>query len=81
MRVYLDNCCYNRPYDQPFQTRIVNEARAKMEIQLAIAEGRLDLVASHMLVAENTRCPNPMARAYNLNFMHKYAEIDSGVVL
>ena len=74
MRIYLDNCCYNRPYDQSLQTRIVNEARAKMEIQLAIAEGKLELVASYMLVAENTKCPIQMAREYNLNFMHKFAK-------
>ena len=74
MRVYLDNCCYNRPYDQPLQTRIVNEARAKMEIQLAISEGKLDLAVSHMLVAENTRCPNPIAKAYNLGFMREHAK-------
>ena len=74
MMIYLDNCCFNRPYDQPTQTRIVTEALAKMEIQLAISEGKLDLAVSHMLVAENTRCPNPMAKAHNLRFMHEHAK-------
>lgn len=74
MKIYLDNCCFNRPYDQPTQTRIVTEALAKMEIQLAISEGKLDLAVSHMLVAENTRCPNPMAKAHNLRFMHEHAK-------
>lgn len=75
MRIYLDNCCYNRPYDQPVHTRIVNEARAKMEMQVDIIEGKLELAVSHMLVAENTRCPNPVARTHNLNFMRNYARI------
>ena len=74
MKIYLDNCCFNRPYDQPTQTRIVTEALAKMEIQLAISEGKLDLAVSHMLVAENTRCPNPMAKVHNLRFMHEHAK-------
>ena len=74
MKVYLDNCCFNRPYDQPLQTRIINEARAKMEIQSAIADGRLDLVTSYMLVAENMKCPIQMARAYNITFMFRYAK-------
>ena len=75
MRINLDNCCFNRPYDQPLQTRIVNEARAKMEIQLAIAKGKLELAASFMLVAENAKCPMQMAREYNLNFMYRYAKV------
>lgn len=75
MRVYLDNCCFNRPYDQPLQTRIINEARAKMEIQLAIAKGKLELAASFMLVAENAKCPMQMAREYNLYFMHTFAKV------
>ena len=74
MKIYLDNCCFNWPYDQPTQTRIVTEALAKMEIQLAISEGKFDLAVSHMLVAENTRCPNPMAKAHNLRFMHEHAK-------
>ena len=29
MRVYLDNCCYNRPYDEQVQLRIRLETEAK----------------------------------------------------
>jgi hypothetical protein len=30
-RVYLDNCCYNRPYDDQSQSKIVKETETKFE--------------------------------------------------
>jgi hypothetical protein len=33
MRVYLDNCCYNRPFDDQKRLRIRLEAEAKMAVQ------------------------------------------------
>ena len=33
MRVYLDNCCYNRPFDPQEQLRIRLETEAKLEVQ------------------------------------------------
>jgi hypothetical protein len=33
MRVYLDNCCYNSPFDEQAQLRVRLETEAKMEIQ------------------------------------------------
>jgi len=38
MRVYLDNCCYNRPYDDQTQMRINLETQAKLYIQQLIRE-------------------------------------------
>ena len=54
-KVYLDNCCYNRPYDDQTQTRIKEETQAKMSIQRAIINGDLDLVTSTILYYENSR--------------------------
>ena len=71
MRVFLDNCAFNRPYDSPSHVRIVNEANSKMAIQRQIASGRIELAVSFMLFAETKRCPNAMAREYNLAFMKK----------
>ena len=45
MRIYLDMCCYNRPYDDQAQTRIALESQAKLHIQSMIKEGRYDLVS------------------------------------
>ena len=33
MRIYLDNCCYNRPYDDQSQMRVFLESQAKLHIQ------------------------------------------------
>ena len=52
-RIYLDNCCYNRPYDDQSQLRINLEALAKLEIQQRIRDGKIELVSSYILLAEN----------------------------
>ena len=31
MRVYLDNCCYNRPFDEQTQLKVRLETEAKEE--------------------------------------------------
>ena len=33
MRVYLDNCCYNRPFGDQGQVRIRLETEAKLRVQ------------------------------------------------
>jgi hypothetical protein len=38
MRVYLDNCCFNRPFDDQSQARVRLEAEAKLEIQQRIKD-------------------------------------------
>lgn len=53
-KVYLDNCCYGRPYDDQSQIRIHLEAQAKLAIQSQIVEERYILVASSFLLYENS---------------------------
>ena len=53
MKIYLDNCCYNRPYDDQTQFRIHLETEAKLHIQDMVKNGKLDLVTSYMLDYEN----------------------------
>ena len=55
MRIYLDNCCYNRPYDDQTQMRVSLEAQAKLHIQELIRSGSFELAASYMLTYENSR--------------------------
>jgi predicted nucleic acid-binding protein len=47
--VYLDNCCYNRPFDDQTQIVIQFETIAKLFIQSLIQEKKLDLVWSFIL--------------------------------
>ena len=55
LRIYLDNCCYNRPYDDQTQIRISLEAQAKIYIQRMIEAGEIELASSYMLIYENSR--------------------------
>lgn len=57
LRIYLDNCCYNRPFDDQSQLKIHLETQAKLYIQAKIKEGVYDLVWSYILDYENGRNP------------------------
>ena len=52
MRVYLDNCCYNRPFDDQTQLKVRLETEAKLSIQAMMRMGVLEYVWSDMLVTE-----------------------------
>ena len=62
MRIYLDNCSYNRPYDDQTQIRVALEAQAKLYIQERVKEGTLELVGSYILDYEMSRNPYEMKR-------------------
>ena len=57
MRIYLDSCCYNRPYDD--QTNITNslETQAKLTIQECIRLDRYELCTSAALYHEIDASP------------------------
>lgn len=57
MRVYLDNCMFNRPFDDQSHIRIRLEAEAKLYIQQQIREQKLELVWSYILEFENAQNP------------------------
>ena len=62
MRVYLDNCCLNRPFDDQEQPRIRLEAEAKLLIQDSIRARHLELAWSYVLDYENDANPFPERR-------------------
>jgi hypothetical protein len=55
--VYLDNCCFNRPFDDQGQVRVRLETEAKLEIQRRIKDKELELAWSYMLDYENQANP------------------------
>ena len=57
MKIYLDNCCFNRPFDDQSQIRIKLEAEAKLQIQGDIQDEKFELVWSYILEAENIANP------------------------
>ena len=60
--VYLDNCSFNRPFDDQRHMRIFLEAQAKLYIQLLITSNRLGLICSYMSQYENNDNPNEERR-------------------
>jgi hypothetical protein len=46
MRIYLDNCCYNRPYDHKGNLVVKLEAEAKLQVRKMIKDGEIELVWS-----------------------------------
>ena len=49
MRVYLDNCCYNRPFDEQSQLKVRLETVTKLAVQLMMATGVVQYVWSKTL--------------------------------
>ena len=71
-KIYLDNCCYNRPYDDQSQIRINLESQAKLFIQKLISFETLELVTSVMSYYENSRNPDKKHREAISAFMKKH---------
>ena len=62
MLVYLDMCCFNRPFDDQSQDSVRLETEAKLFLQQRITDGRLQLVWSYMLSYENSANPDKDVR-------------------
>lgn len=52
MKVYLDNCCYNRLLDDRSYSRIFYERNSVMLILELAETGEIEIVGSEMLVRE-----------------------------
>ncbi len=72
MKIYLDNCCFNRPFDDQTQIRIRLEAEAKLSIQNDIRNGNIQLVWSYILDYENNKNPF-LERRIQIAAWHVYA--------
>ncbi len=57
MKVYLDNCCFNRPFDDQSSLTIRLETEAKLDIQEKIKLKQIELVWSYVLDLENNANP------------------------
>lgn len=73
MRVYLDMCCYNRPYDDQSQIKVSLETQAKLHIQDLIQKKHLELVTSYMLRYECGQNPYEMRRRAIMQFVDTHA--------
>lgn len=59
MRIYLDNCCFNRPFDNQSSIRVKLETDAKLYVQFMVLNGNIELAWSYVLDFENEANPFP----------------------
>ena len=62
LKVYLDNCCYNRPFDTVRNIEIDMEIVSKLAIQKMAINNKIDLVWSYVLTFENSKNPKRINR-------------------
>jgi predicted nucleic acid-binding protein len=62
MKVYLDLCVYNRPFDDQTNERIFIEARAFYIVIKWLEEGKIIIIHSDALEYENSLTSNPDRR-------------------
>lgn len=75
LKVYLDNCVFNRPFDNQSQIRIKLETEAKFYIQALIKQRQLVLIWSYIIELENAH--NPFIERRNaIKSWHRLAQVD-----
>ena len=62
LKIYLDNCCYGRPFDPPANPTIVFESSAKIIIQTLIVNCEVNLVSSFVVYEELLAMPSEEKR-------------------
>ena len=85
MKVYLDNCCFNRPYDDQSQIRISLETQTKLYVQDLVKNKEIALVTSYVLWYENSQNPYETKKKAINEFLQKnsveYIDVDkSGII-
>jgi len=73
MKVYLDVCSYNRPYDPQDQLSVAMETQSKLHIQNLVKEEKLELVSSYIVDYEISKNPFEMRRKSIEKFIEEYA--------
>jgi len=69
MKIYLDVCCLNRPFDDTAQPRVAMEASAVGELLEMIESSRLTDYASEMSIIEIERIPDAERRRKVLSLL------------
>ena len=76
MKIYLDNSCFNRPFDDQKQLRIKLETEAKLDIQERIFKKEIELTWSYILDFENEANPFEQRRLA-IRGWKNYASVDT----
>ena len=64
MRVYLDNCCFQRPLDNKSQVRVRLESEAVLAILSLWEQHQIEVISSEALEFELAQNPDPVRRAW-----------------
>ncbi len=79
MKIYLDNCCLQRPLDDKSQSRIQLESEAILAVLTLCEQQNISLVSSDILEFELGKNPHPQRKAYVTEILAKadiFVEID-----
>jgi len=75
LKLYLDNCCFNRPFDDQSRLLVRLETEAKLYVQEGIRNGTFELVWSYVVDIENDANPYPRRRRF-VSAWKQFAVID-----
>lgn len=78
MRIYLDCCAYNRPYDDLSQPSVDHEAQAKLQIQTWVRENRFELVSSEILMTETAENPYDVRKKGITDYIEENSSVHVG---
>lgn len=74
MNIYLDNCCYNRPFDDQTQERIHLESEAILTILQQGQSGKYKIVGSDVLELEMERM-HDIVKKQRVKDLYKVSDI------
>jgi len=73
LKIYLDNCCYHRPFDDLSEDKIEKEATAKLFIQSLVKYRSISLCYSFISLSEIEASPFEVSKAHIIGFIEKNA--------
>jgi predicted nucleic acid-binding protein len=73
IRIYLDTCCYNRPFDIQDNDIISRETTSKLFIQSLVTFKSLQLVSSFILAEEIDKISSPYKKSNIWGYIKQYS--------
>jgi predicted nucleic acid-binding protein len=70
MLIYLDICCFNRPFDNQADLVVRFQTEAKLHVQDMIREGSLSLIWSAIMDVENSANPDVNRKVAIADWQH-----------
>lgn len=74
MKIYLDNCCIQRPLDDRTQLRIAVEGEIILNILSLIEAGQIRLLSSEISLYEAEKISNTFRREFTLKVLDERSE-------